>query len=178
MSSYLRDSKIMEMIPADLVEETWREVGSSSTAQAKSLMNRLGKSQNNLLSFVVIFTQELEPDAHGLAVYLFTVIFRIFEKASSGRIRRVRQGEIVAAYERTEQFVEKFIGAHERFLEAAAISLTSTQPFVMQYLLEALLEAPEEEEPVILSDEDSGQIFLVLSTAIGLIDRAASRTAR
>ena len=169
----------MDVIPADLVEETWREVGSCSIAQAKEVMNRLGKSQNNLLSFVVIFTQDLEPDAQELAVYLFTVIFRIFEKASSGRIRRVKQGEIVAAYERTEKFVEKFIGAHERFLEAAAASLTSTQPFVMQYLVEALLEAPEEQQnPVILSDEDSGQIFLVLITAIGLLDRAASCTAR
>ncbi len=164
----------MKMIPDELVQETWREVGSSSPAQVRALGNRLGKLQNNLLAFVMVFTQDLAPDARELAIYLLAVIFRIFEKASRGKIKRLEEEEIEAAYNRTEQFLERHIGAHERFLEKAARSLSLAQPFVMKYLLEALLEPPEEnEQKPDLTDEESGQIIMILITAIDLLDKAA-----
>ncbi len=169
----------MYVIPNELVEETWQEVGSGSAEQARELINRIGKCQSNLLSFVIVFTEDLGVDAHELSLYLFTVIYRVFEKAAFGRIRQLKQREIEAAYEGNEKFCERYLAAHERFLAKAAESIAMPQPFVMKYLIEALFEAPEQEEdPVVLSEEDSGQIFLVLKTAIDLLADATSPAAR
>ena len=163
----------MNVIPHELVEETWKEAGSYSRAQTIKLMNRIGKTQPDLLSFVHYLTKDLGADAHEMAVYLFMVICRIFDK-SAGPIRRVGPKAIEEAYEANETFCERLIDTHERFLEKAVESVVSAQPFVMKYLVDALREAPESEDPVDLSEEDSGQVFLVLKTAIDLLDKRAT----
>jgi hypothetical protein len=164
----------MKVIPAELVEETWREVGSSSRGKAFELMNRIGGTQWELLSFVLVFTQELGQDAHELAVYLFTVIYRMYEKAAGSRIRHIKPKEIQDAYEKNEKFIERFLNADERFLARAAESMASSQPFVVQYLVEAVFGPPEDDEPLTMSEEDTGEIFLTLKTVIDVLDRAAS----
>ncbi len=162
----------MQDIAGELVENTWREVSSFSEAQVKKYAKRLIKEQPHLGSFVLHFTVSLRREAHELAYYLFSVIYRIFEKAA-GKIRRIPPERIIEAYEETEAFVGSFEKAHERFLERAAIRMIGPQPFVVKYLTEALMEAPENEDPVELSDEESGQIFLVLKTVINLLDEQA-----
>jgi hypothetical protein len=132
-----------------------------------------------LLSFVLVFTQKLGKDAHELAVYMFTVIYRIFEKGAAGRIRHVKPQEIVAAYERNETYFERFMNAHERFLEKAAEVIALRQPFVMRHLFETLFEAPEnEEDRLSLSEEAAGELFITLKTVIDVLDHAKSRLAK
>jgi hypothetical protein len=165
----------MKVISAELVEETWREVGSNSRGKAIELMSRIGRTQRELLSFVLVFTQELGSDAHELSAYLFTVIYRMYEKAAETRIRTIKPKEIQDAYEKNEKFMERFINADERFLKRAADSIASAQPFVVQYLVEAIFEAPENpEDPLTLSEEETGEIFLTLKTVIDVLDHAAS----
>ena len=161
----------MSVILETLVEETWQEVGSLSMTEAQQSMSQIAKSQPGLLAFVMGATGDLQADAQQVAVYLFVVIHRMFEKAAGG-IRRAEPQAIDAVYERNEAFLEKFEGAHSRFLNKAAESMTSSQPFVMKYLVEALMEPPEGDEPVILSDEETGVIFLVLKTVVDVFDEA------
>ncbi len=162
----------MEEIPGAVVEETWRELATFSTAQAKRYMKHIGKAQPYLLAFVLGTTEDLSTDAHELANYMFVVIHRIFEKAA-GKIGRVTDRKIDAMHEQNESFIASFENANERFLERAAKTVASKQPFVMKYVVETLVEAPESDEPVELTDEESGQIFLTLKTVIDLLDAAA-----
>ena len=46
----------------------------------------------------------------------------------------------------------------------------SSQPYVMKYVVETLIEAPEEENPVALTDEDTGFLFLLLKTVVDVLD--------
>jgi hypothetical protein len=156
-------------IPEALVEETWKEVGSLSTDEAQRSMSQIAKSQPDLLAFVMGTTGDLQSDAQQVAVYLFVVIHRMFEKAAGG-IKRAEPQAIDAAYDRNEAFLGKFEGAHSRFLKRAAESMISSQPFVMKYLVEALMEPPEGDDPVILSDEETGVLFLVLKTVVDIFD--------
>jgi hypothetical protein len=151
------------------VEETWREVGALSETQARSQMDQIAKSQPSLLAFILGATGDLRTDAQQATVYLYAVIHRMFEK-TAGRLTPATPKGIAAAYEGNQAYVAKFQHAHERFLEKAAESVTSPQPFVMKYLVEALMETPEGEEPLVLSDEEIGQIFLVLKTVIDVLD--------
>jgi hypothetical protein len=41
----------------------------------------------------------------------------------------------------------------------------------MRYVVETLIEAPEEEDPVALSDEDIGFLFLLLKTVVDVLDK-------
>ena len=159
----------MSVISEALVGETWQEVGSLSPTQAREQMNRVAKSQPDLLAFVMGTTGSLRTDAQQVGVYLLVVIHSMFERVA-GPIKRAKPHAIDAAYERNEAFLERLEGAHPRFLENAAKSMVFSQPFVMKYLVEALMESPEGEDPLTLSDEETGRLFLTLKTVVDILD--------
>ncbi|HSB71139.1 MAG TPA: hypothetical protein VLT62_17570 [Candidatus Methylomirabilis sp.] len=159
----------MSVIPEALVGETWQEVASLSPTQAREQMSRIAKSQPDLLAFVMGTTGSLRTDAQQVGVYLLVVIHCMFEKLG-GPITRAKAHAIDAAYERNQAFLERFEGAHPRFLENAAGSMVFSQPFVMKYLVDALMEPPEGDEPLTLSEEETGLLFLVLKTVVDILD--------
>ena len=167
----------MDVIPDVLVEETWQEMDSWSDDDIRQLMKRIAKTQGYLLAFVMEFTKQLSVDAQELALYMFAMIQRMIWKAA-GRVRRARPREIEAAYKRNEEFLSRFVNAHERFLERAAESTDNPQPFVMKYLVEALMEAPTQEDPVVLSEDETGEIFLILKTVIEVLDKVSQSRMR
>lgn len=161
----------MEIISEELVEETWQEVAGFSPSRGKIEMEKLGKKQPDLLSFMVEFTQDLDPEVKELALYMFFVVYRIFEKGSKKKIRKIPAKEIIKCYESNEKFIESMEGIHEKFLERIAKTQLQAQPYLMKYVLETLMEMPEEEDPVELSDEDIGYLFLLFKTVIDLLDQ-------
>ena len=68
----------METIDEDLVEETWKEVAAFTPHQISKEMQKVGKEQRALLSFIVESTDELDYDIKGLALYMFFNVYRIF----------------------------------------------------------------------------------------------------
>lgn len=164
----------MGVIPEAVVEETWLEVGALSEIQARRHMDQIARSQPHLLAFVLGKTADLRTDAQQVAVYLFAVIHRMFGK-TAGRLTRAKPSEIDATCERNEAFLGKYEHARERFLEKAAGSMIFSQPFVMKYLVEALMETPEGDDPVVLSDEETGLIFLVLKTVVDILDEGVAQ---
>ena len=47
----------------------------------------------------------------------------------------------------------------------------SSQPYIIKYVVDTLFEAPEEEDPVLLSEADVGFLFLLLKTVIDLLNK-------
>ena len=162
----------MRQIPLELVETTWQEVSAFSPGRVQKEMDRAAQLQPDLLSFVMVFTEELGPDAHALATYLYFVILRIFEQGTKRRIPRVRPSQIKRRLEQNERMLTRLEHAHPRFLEKTALTEASRQPYVVQYLVEAIMEAPDQEDPVILTEEEEGTLFLVLKTAIDVLNHA------
>ena len=48
----------MEIIPEDLVTESWQEVSEFTAERANAEMTRVSKIQPNLVAFMVEFTQD------------------------------------------------------------------------------------------------------------------------
>jgi hypothetical protein len=161
----------MQTIPEKLVEETWKEFAGFSPMRIQKETTKVNKNQPNLLAFMVEFTQDLDQEVKGLAIYMFYVVCRMFQKSSKKSLKRISPEEVINCYEKTERFIESLEGAHERFLERIAETQLSGQPYVMKYVVEALMEAPEEEDPVALSEEDTGYLFLLLKTVVDLLDK-------
>ena len=161
----------MEPIPEELVEETWQEFAGFSRVGIQKETLKVNKNQPNLVAFMIEFTQDLDQEVKELALYMSYVICRMFQKSSKKKIKKISPEEIIECYESNEDLMESLNGAHEKFLERIAEVQLSGQPYVMKYVVETLMEAPEEEYPVALTEEDIGYIFLLLKTLVDVIDK-------
>jgi hypothetical protein len=161
----------MESISEELVEETWQKFASFSPERAQTEMIKVSKNQPNLLAFMMEFTQELDQEVRELAIYMFYVICRMFQKSSEKKIKRISAEEIINCYEKNEHLIENLEGAHGKFLERIAGIQLSGQPYVMKYVVETLVEAQEGGDPVALTGEDIGYLFLSLKTVVDLLDK-------
>ena len=161
----------MEPIPEELVEETWQEVSSFASGRMIKEMGLVSKSQPELLAFMMEFVQDLDQEVKELAVYMFYVIFRMFQKSSRKRIKEISTESIIECYEKNEDLIQSLEGIHQKFLDRIARIQLSSQPYVMKYVVETLIDAPEEEDPVALTEEDTGFLFLLLKTVVDVLDK-------
>jgi hypothetical protein len=161
----------MERIPEELVEKTWKEVSGFSPSRCAEEMRKLSEKQSALVTFVVEFGGELRDEAQELAMYLFFVVYRIFEKGYKKNIKRISPKAIIATYDDNEKLLINLEQVHEKFYERIAGVQLSNQPNIIGYVLDALFEAPFEEEPVDLDEGDYGYIFLLLKTVIDVLNK-------
>jgi len=159
----------MEPIPEELVDETWQEFAGFSPVRAQKETIKVNKNQPNLLAFMLEFTQDLDKEVKELAIYMFYIVCRMFQKSSKKSLKRISTEEIINCYEKTERFIESLEGTDEKFIERIAEVQLSGQPYVMKYVVETLMEVPEEEEPIALMEEDIGYLFLLFKTVVDLL---------
>jgi hypothetical protein len=160
----------MKKIPRSTVERVCEEFCSLSQDEALCVAQDVADRQPELLSFVLVLTEELDEEVKELTVYTFFVLYRIFEQAHGGPLGRVKAAEIFRHYDQNEQLMESLEGVHHRLLERIATVAFSSQPHVIQYVVETILEAPYDEDPVEMSEEDQGHIFLLLKTVVDVLD--------
>jgi hypothetical protein len=160
----------MEPIPEAIVEKPWQEVAGFSPDRAKKEMIKIGNSQPELLAFVTELTKEMDQEVKELGIYMFLVVYRMFQKAH-GKIKKISSEEIIECYEHNEGLMERLEGAHEKFLDRIASVQTSRQPYVVNYVVEALMEKDEGEDAVVLTEKQKGFLFLLLKTVIDVLDQ-------
>ena len=160
------------IIPEDLVETTWQEVAVMPEEKALIEMDRVSKAQPDLLAFVFADTEHLGHDAHELAVYMFFVILRAFEKHFGKKLKRVDHRTVARLQKEIEQTMESLAGADEQTFQRAAVAQREKQPFVMRYVVETLFESDEEE--IELTEEDQGALFLTMKTVTDALNGAAA----
>jgi hypothetical protein len=167
----------VKIIPKEIVEKTWREVAGFSPVRANTEMMKIGKDQPELLAFVTKLTEEKSQEVKELGVYLLFVVYRMFQKAH-GKIKRISSEEIIECYEHNEGLMERLEGAHEKFLDRVASIQISRQPYVVKYVVDALMEDEEEEEEDVaeLTDEQKGLLFLLLKIVIDILDQKGMKS--
>lgn len=158
----------MKPIPEELVEKFSKKISSIKPIEANEAIQKVGQLQPDLVAFVMDSTEGLNPEAQELAIYLFFVVYRIFQ-ASGEKIRKVSYGEIDEFFEQNETLFEDAESA-DPLSDPLKIFPVLIQPYLMRYLSEAL---PEEEASGV-NEEEKGVIFLVLKTVIEVLDQAAS----
>ena len=165
----------MEPIPEEIVEKAWQEVAGFSPDRAKKEMMKIGNSQPELLAFMTESSREMGQEVRELAIYMFLVVYRMFQQAH-GKIKKISSGEIIECYERNEGLMERLEGAHEKFLDRVARVQTSRQPYVANYVVDALMEDDEGEDAVALTEEQKGFLFLLLKTVIDVLDQKGMKS--
>jgi hypothetical protein len=66
--------------------------------------------------------------------------------------------------------MESLEGAHEKFIDRVGSVQVSKQPYVMKYVLEALMEDAEE-DGIDLTEESIGSLFILFKTEIEVLDK-------
>jgi hypothetical protein len=73
--------------------------------------------------------------------------------------------------------MERLQGAHEKFLDRIASVQTSRQPYVVNYVVDALTEEDDKgENAVSLTEEQKGFLYLLLKTVIDILDQKGMKT--
>jgi hypothetical protein len=161
----------MKPIPEEIAEKTWQEVAGFSPIRANKEMMKIGNNQPELLAFVTELTERMGQEVKELGIYMFFVVYRMFQKAH-GKIKKVSSEEIIECYENNESLLERLEKAHETFLDRAASIQISRQPYVTKYVVDALMEEDHEgEEAVALTEEQKGFLFLLLKTVVDVLDQ-------
>jgi len=160
----------METIPERIAEKAWQEVAALSMSQAGKEMQKMARNQPDLLAFLMAMTEDLGADTKELAVYMAFVVYRIFE-GSRHKIKKITSKEIIDCYETNEDLMGRLGSAGQQFIDRVAQIQISTQPFVMKYVIDTLIEEPEEEDNDELTDEDKAFLFLLLKTVVDLLDK-------
>ena len=103
------------------------------------------------------------------------VVYQMFHKAH-GKIKKISSEEIIEYYEHNEGLLERLAGADEKFLDRIASAQTSRQPYVVNYVVDALMEKVDEEDAVPLTEEQKGFLFLLLKTVIDVLDQRGMKS--
>jgi hypothetical protein len=165
----------MGPIPEAIVEKTWQEVAGFSPGRANKEMMKIGNSQPDLLAFVTETSQEMGPEVRELAIYMFLVVYRMFQETHE-KIKTISSEEIIECYEHNEGLMERLEGADEKFLDRIANVQTSKQPYVVNYVVDALMEDDEGEEAVPITEDQKGFLFLLLKTVIDVLDQKGMKS--
>jgi hypothetical protein len=162
----------MEPLSKDFVEKTWQEVAELNPSMAHKEMQAMGKNQPDLLAFLTAYVEDLQQEVKELAIYIAFVVYKVFVDAS-GHIPKISSKEIMTRYNENVRFLERLEGVHEKIFDSIAKVEASKQPYVMKYVLEALME-DSQEDGIDLTEEDIGFLYMLLKAEIEVLDKRAT----
>ena len=161
----------MQLIPKKIVDQTWPEVSEYSVSKMVKETKRFGKAQPHIMGFIIEFCQDLDEEAQELALYLTYVLFRMIEKGYGKRtLPQISPEDVIEAYEANERLFESMEGVDDRFIERwiRHSGELKKQPYLFQYVVEALYEEGEELE---LDEETHGYLLILLKTVIDAFEK-------
>ncbi len=161
----------MDPLSEVFVEKTWQQVAAFTADRANKEMIAMGKNQPALLAFLMAYTDDLQQEVKELAIYVAFVVYKMFLD-SSGKLPKISSKEIMARYDENIRLIESIEGTHDKFIDRIAGVQVSKQPYVMKYVLEALMEDAEE-DGIGLTEDDIGSLFLLFKTEIEVLDNRA-----
>jgi hypothetical protein len=161
----------MDILSEEFVEKTWQKIAGFTEDRANKEMIAMGKNQPDLLAFLMAFTDDLDQEVKELAIYIAFVVYKMFLD-STGKIPKISAKKIMARYDENIRLMESLEGTDEKFIDRIAGVEISQQPYVMKYVLEALME-DDEEDGFDLTEEDIGSLFLLFKTEIEVLNKNA-----
>jgi hypothetical protein len=163
----------VKLIDEALMENTCREVADLDAPTMASRMETLAQRQPDLLAFVMAACEDLNAESAELGVYVFFVVYWVFEHAAGVKLKKISQKRLLIAEEHTEELLDEMGNADEAFPNGIARADFSTQPTVIEYIVAVLDAYGDEENEARLSNEEKWLLFCVLSTVVDVLDGVA-----
>ncbi|KJR40048.1 hypothetical protein MCHI_004054 [Candidatus Magnetoovum chiemensis] len=159
----------MTIISQDSVDKTWQQIANYSFDEAGKEMTSMVNAQPELLAFIYGLSFDLNPEAKETIVYMIFIIYTMYLN-NGGKIKQITEQEIDTYYNAKEKEIDKFKILDENMLEQIFADSFSAQPFVIEFITDALMEDPIDNENDSLTDEDKSYIFLIILVVIGVFE--------
>lgn len=150
------------IIQPELVESTWQHVGALESRAVLKIQQQAGKFQPEVVGFVLGFTSELRGEAMGIALYAMLVVLEMFRAAPVRKIVKVKDSTILRHWRENQRILSTTSESGAPAL--AAVAASSTEPYVVQYIVEALTDREQEDRPL-LTDTEIRYVLSILKTA-------------
>lgn len=161
----------MKPVSAEIVERTWKRVGGMSPEDAPAMIEVIGREQPFMLAYLTgVAEGQLTKDEMGLLLHIGIVAWQAMREGSGG-LPMVSGEELDAAESKNSQMLEFFQDESESgFYDGVETLFKNYNQYeIMKYVIEALMEEPEED--VIIRDESIGSMFIYLKTVVDAMDR-------
>jgi len=152
----------MDPIPLKVVERTWRKMSTMPLQKLPNLINFMRKQQPFVLAYLLAIGHEIfNQDEQEQLLYLGVVVWQIMSQGSKPLTKIT--GDALDEAEKTNMKMLEYLAGE---LEAGFVDTTKKiisnypQPEVLKYVVEALMEEPEED--YFVRDENKGYIFIYL----------------
>ncbi|MCD6471788.1 hypothetical protein J7K55_01510 [Candidatus Aerophobetes bacterium] len=152
----------MDPIPLKVVERTWRKMSTMPLQKLPNLINFMRKQQPFVLAYLLAIGHEIfNQDEQEQLLYLGVVVWQIMSQGSKPLTKIT--GDALDEAEKTNMKMLEYLAGE---LEAGFMDTTKKiisnypQPEVLKYVVEALMEEPEED--YFVRDENKGYIFIYL----------------
>ena len=96
----------MKIIPEEMIEKTWPQITAFNPIRANKEIMKIGNDQREFSALVTASTRRDGSRGEGLGIYMFFVVYRMFQKAQ-GKIKRISSEEIIKCHERDRAFTGK-----------------------------------------------------------------------
>lgn len=161
----------MNPIPSDVVEKTLNEMVEMSAQGAPKMIKRMTKQQPLILAYLMAVGDEIfNQDERELYVFLGVVIWQIMSQGETP-LPKVTEEIIDEVEESNLKMLEYLEGESEAdFMKTTEKILDNyNQKEVLRYVLEAIMEEPEDDCEI--RDENRGIMMIYLKTVIDCFDR-------
>jgi len=161
----------MKPISLEVVERTWRKMSTMPLKESLELVNLMKKQQPFVLVYLLAVGHKIfNQDEQEHLLYLGMVIWQIMLQGNKQLIKVT--GDILDEEERKNIKMLEYLadGSETDFIDTTKKIINSyPQPEVLKYVVEALMEEPEEE--CLIRDESKGYMFIYLKTIIDCFNR-------
>jgi len=161
----------MDPIPLKIVEKTWKKMSTMSWQEITELTNLMRKQQPFVLAYLLAAGHEIfNQDEREQLLYLGVVIWQIMSQGSKPLTKIT--GDTLDGVEKANiEMLEYLAGESETdFMDTLRQVVNNyPQPEVLKYVVEALVEKPEEGS--LIREEKKGYILIYLKTIIDCFSR-------
>lgn len=156
-------------LPRDWVHETSEAIGDRALEEQAALQ-RLLKGQRRLTRWLEENAGNLEPATGGVAVYLFSVVARMFDMAG-GRLRKATWEQVRTTERRIGQHAGALLPFDADFPSRVRTVEGRAQPHILDEALMNLFERETREDEADLSETEAGKVFFLLWVATEVLDQ-------
>ena len=161
----------MNPISSEIVEKTWKKVGNMSPLQGQKMINQMSKQQPVILAYLMAAGDDLlNEDERELLLYLGVVVWQIMLQGDAP-LPKVTEKALDKAERKNIKMLERFAGKSLDQMEKGVEEMLRNynQREVLKYVVEALMEEPE--EGCFIREENKGTMMVSLKTVNDCFDR-------
>lgn len=161
----------MEPISSEIVEKTWRKMAQmASPREAQKMITIVGKKQPIILAYLMACGSDIfNQDERELLLYLGVVVWQIMSQGST-LLPKIKENTVDKVENSNMKMIEYLKDESDTgFIDTVEKIINNySQPEVLKYVIEALME--ETEEGCLIRDENKGIMAIYLKTVIDCLN--------